>query len=73
MRGPKPNMDAYMNAIQPTQGQGINVGQLIQNEQTKLRQLQQKRVEFQQQLSMIEQHMMKSQGALEILQQMINK
>lgn len=77
MRPPPPAIDAYMNALlktpQAAGGGGATTNPLAaasaaNQELTKLRQLQAKKAELQQQLQAVEAQMFKVQGALEVLQ-----
>lgn len=61
-------MDAYVQAMKSPQPHPIAV--LMQQEQSKLKQLVAKRSEIQHQLSMLEQQILKIQGGLEVLQSM---
>jgi len=76
MKAPPPSLESYLQSIKggarppassapPPQGGGPNPAQ---QEMEKMRQLQQKKQELEHHLSMINNQIMKSQGALEILQ-----
>ena len=78
MRPPPPSIDAYMSALLKTPGPQTSSAAVSTNplaaasaanqELTKLRQLQAKKAELQQQLQAVEAQMFKVQGALEVLQ-----
>ena len=73
MKSPPQSLESYFNAIKD-QSKVVNTQQTMNPQQNpanlelmKLKQLQSKRAEFQHQISLIENQLMKVQGALEVL------
>lgn len=76
MRAPPPSLESYMNSILKPNTNGtptsinplIPTSQAFMSEMNKLKQLQAKKQELEQQMNLINSQILKTQGALEVLQ-----
>lgn len=78
MRAPPPSLESYMNSIlkpnsnnnssNPTINPLVPTSQAFMSEMNKLKQLQAKKQELEQQMNLINSQILKTQGALEVLQ-----
>lgn len=73
MRAPPPSLESYMNSIlkpsdKPNPVTTIPTSNAFMSEMNKLKQLQAKKQELEQQMTLLNSQILKTQGALEVLQ-----